>query len=495
MARPDSNIGMFAGVAVVLLIAIAALATIQFNVLGVRDWLLATDETGRDPIPRGGADGGTKGTGTDDPRPRFNPAQPDPARYQVKHERELPKRLTIHRKAGGSIIELHMLLVQQGWTIMGEDDGVHANMPKRWVWLDDYYLSETEVTNEQYYAFVLGRGYEDARYWSPTGFKDMEPGVRIRGSHYIGWRAINEALRLWALASPGRDTTVEVLDAGRMLGVPDCKVLVLPRNGAWRDWLWISPETGRVHLKDYSGQWYESSGADPALLDKTRTSKLMHRTDTEGRLTLTELGERFDVIIVAWADGDHETPQVGFVTRGEDHVLRAPNMPVVGVSWFEADACARFFGGGLPSEAQWEKAARGDKGGRYPWGSELDWTLVIEDHGRRTTTPQSNINRTRVMPVGSFPADKGPWGHLDLAGNLSEWCADVYVEHPDWAEHNPLNRGSDRGRRAERGSNHQDGECFAAWHRRSSDPYARGNMPRGFRIAMKPADAQRLAAE
>lgn len=494
MARPDSNMGMFAGVAVVLMIAIGALATFQFNMLGVRDWLMSHEENGRDPITRNSGDGGPVGGGGATGGATFTP-EPPKKDYTVQHPKELPKRLTIQRKAGGSIIELHMLLVPQGWTIMGENDGVRANMPKRWVWLDDYYLAETEVTNEQYYAFVLGRGYEDAQHWSPTGFKDLGEGRNIRGSYYIGWNPINEALRMWALASPGRDVTIEVKDAQRNFGAPDCRMLVLPRGGAWTDWLWLNPQTGRVHLKDYSGQWYESSGSDPALLDKARAAKLLHKADAEGRLTLSELGERFDVIVVAWADGDNETPQIGYVKRDEDHRLRAANMPVVGVSWFEADACARFFGGNLPTEAQWEKAARGAKGNRFPWGNDLDWTLTIEDSGKRTTTPQANVNRTRVMPVASFAADKGAWGHLDLAGNVSEWCGDTYLEHPDWAEANPYNRGNDRSRRSERGSNHQDDDCFPAWYRRSSDAYQRGNMPRGFRIAMKPADALRLAGQ
>ena len=86
--------------------------------------------------------------------------------------------------------------------------------------------------------------------------------------------------------------------------------------------------------------------------------------------------------------------------------------PVVGISWADARAYAQWAGKDLPTEAQWEKAARGDDGRQFPWGN--DWV-----EGRANNT-------ARMAPVGSHPNDESPYGCLDMAGNAWEWCRDWY---------------------------------------------------------------------
>jgi formylglycine-generating enzyme required for sulfatase activity len=93
-----------------------------------------------------------------------------------------------------------------------------------------------------------------------------------------------------------------------------------------------------------------------------------------------------------------------------------PDQPVVGVSWYEADAFARFSRIRLPSEVEWERGARGDDGRRFPWGDRWEPTLAAHRGGARHT-----------LPVGSFPENKSPWGLLDCAGNVWEWCSDWYA--------------------------------------------------------------------
>jgi len=89
-----------------------------------------------------------------------------------------------------------------------------------------------------------------------------------------------------------------------------------------------------------------------------------------------------------------------------------PDHPRVCVSWFEAEAYANWRGGRLPSEAEWEYAARGPDSSIYPWGNEWDETKA------------NVVNSLAPMPVGSFPAGASWVGALDMAGNAMEWVND-----------------------------------------------------------------------
>lgn len=92
------------------------------------------------------------------------------------------------------------------------------------------------------------------------------------------------------------------------------------------------------------------------------------------------------------------------------------DLPATGVLWEEAQAYCRWAGMRLPSEAEWEKAARGEDGRRYPWGNEWD--------DQKANTAESGVGS--VIPVGSYPEGASPYGLLDLCGNAAEWVADVY---------------------------------------------------------------------
>ncbi|MFH0813173.1 MAG: SUMF1/EgtB/PvdO family nonheme iron enzyme [Pseudomonadota bacterium] len=108
--------------------------------------------------------------------------------------------------------------------------------------------------------------------------------------------------------------------------------------------------------------------------------------------------------------------------------------PVVLVSWEDAQTYARWIGKRLPTEAEWEKAARGglvDK--LWPWGDEMD--------PERLNSWEGGANGTR--PVGSYPPNQ--YGLYDMAGNVWEWCADGYSSYDDELNPSQNTRGPDQG--------------------------------------------------
>jgi hypothetical protein len=157
-----------------------------------------------------------------------------------------------------------------------------------------------------------------------------------------------------------------------------------------------------------------------------------------------------------------------------EQAFKISNHPREAVSWYDAVAFCRWLSAELgyevrlPTEQEWEKAARGTQGYLFPYGNEFD--------AQKCNTDEIGIKMTTA--VGIFPDGASPYGVLDMCGNVWEWCLNEY-SNPNNIEINGI-----ESRRTVRGGTWKDGQYFArSIHRDTREPSYRSTYGGGFRIA------------
>ena len=148
------------------------------------------------------------------------------------------------------------------------------------------------------------------------------------------------------------------------------------------------------------------------------SSKPAHRVDLKGywidRYEVTN-SQYAECVAVRYCNEPHE---LSSATRSDYFTNEAyADYPVIHVDWNQANAYCSWVGKRLPTEAEWEKAARGSGSYIYPWGNELPGILPMQVNQFETGD---------TVPVDSFPEGTSPYGVFNMAGNVWEWTADQF---------------------------------------------------------------------
>lgn len=138
----------------------------------------------------------------------------------------------------------------------------------------------------------------------------------------------------------------------------------------------------------------------------------------------------------------HQPPR--FWDKSGNYPPNKSDHPVVGVSFLDAQAYARWVGKRLPTEEEWEKAARGTDARRWPWGNKFDHT-------------KANVRSKGTTPVGSFPESASPYGAYDMAGNVWELVDSWYELYPNSPENETVARLLGKKYKVVRGGDYNSG--------------------------------------
>ena len=216
---------------------------------------------------------------------------------------------------------------------------------------------------------------------------------------------------------------------------------------------------------------------DPCNFDEFSNEMPQHTVFlTDFYMDITEItNEQYEACVNSGACDPPEAGTGRYSRQEYYEDLRFAKYPVVWVSWFDAQDYCTWAGERLPTEAEWEKAARGEDGLIFPWGDTFD--------GNKANTQELGGNQLR--PVGSYSDGASTYGILDQAGSVWEWVSDWYDagyfdESPDF---NPQGPSSGRNRIL-RGGSYGNFQYYARATNRGARAPDSSTEFRGFRCVI-----------
>jgi formylglycine-generating enzyme required for sulfatase activity len=242
---------------------------------------------------------------------------------------------------------------------IGSDEGLYENeAPVHGVTLTPFAMAQFPVTNAEWALFMQAGGYEEECWWETEGAR--------------AWRC-------------GKGTAEG------------------PKQQWWEDRQYLQENFDSIR------QWHQEGRI---------TSKQAEDWEETARMS----DEAFEAQLAEWYPDGRQTQPANW----NDETFKNPAQPVVGICWFEAWAYCAWLSAQtgesfrLPTEAEWEAAARGRRRRRYAFGEDFDATRcnTFETHIRRTT------------PIGVFPGGETPEGLVDMTGNTWDWTSSLYKPYP-----------------------------------------------------------------
>ena len=252
------------------------------------------------------------------------------------------------------------------WDVRGATGTTTAHVPRHKVAVRAFQMARYPVTNAEYACFLVAGGYQDERWWE------------------------TEDARRWLRG--------EIANEGAMMNNRNWRKRLLTEEGLFQR----MEEEGGFSNEEVQERWRRWIALDEAAFE-------------------AELAER-------WKGAPQTEPAFW-----RDARLSGPTQPVVGVCWYEARAYAAWLsaqtgeGYRLPTEVEWEVAARGVEGRAYAWGDDYE--------PERANTFETRLRRT--TPVGAFVEGETPEGLSDLSGTVFGWTTSVFGEVASMEDEDP----------------------------------------------------------